>query len=170
MLLVHNDLQTAHDPLHLMQHSETVPPRSIRITLLTTYKHPQQTTTFISNTTLQFNTNYIPQLMQDPKDSSYPTTAMNTALALLAKEFKVNTIPTNNTQRSSLIPCNSQIAQSGMNTSQDIKMKMVVTMLEISNYGVIGEMFSIGDGRGPKLRVQIAELGAKERWMAKIEA
>ncbi|GKB25300.1 reverse transcriptase domain-containing protein, partial [Tanacetum coccineum] len=53
------------------------------------------------------------------------TTAMNMALALIAKAFKVNTIPTNNNQRSSLIPRNSQIAQLGMNTSQDIKMQMV---------------------------------------------
>ncbi|GJR11978.1 hypothetical protein Tco_0794630 [Tanacetum coccineum] len=67
----------------------------------------------------------MPQPMQNPKDSSDPTTAMNTTLTLLAKAFKVNTIPTNNNQRSSLIPRNSQIAQSGMNTSQDIKMQMV---------------------------------------------
>ncbi|GKF44346.1 hypothetical protein Tco_0130898 [Tanacetum coccineum] len=67
----------------------------------------------------------MPQPMQNPKDSSDPTTAMNTTLALLAKAFKVNTIPTNNNQRSSLIPRNSQIAQPGMNTSQDIKMQMV---------------------------------------------
>ncbi|GJW41086.1 hypothetical protein Tco_0066931 [Tanacetum coccineum] len=65
------------------------------------------------------------QPMQNPDDSSDPTTAMNMALALLAKAFKVNTIPTNNNQRSSLIPRNSQIAQQGMNTSQDIKMQMV---------------------------------------------
>nr|GEV03918.1 hypothetical protein [Tanacetum cinerariifolium] len=63
--------------------------------------------------------------MQNPKDSSDHTTTMNTTLALLAKAFKVNTIPTNNNQRSSLIPHNSQIAQSGMNMSQDIKMKKV---------------------------------------------
>ncbi|GKA19991.1 hypothetical protein Tco_0699906 [Tanacetum coccineum] len=67
----------------------------------------------------------MPQPMQNPKDSSDPTTAMNTTLALLAKAFKVNTIPTNNNQRSSLIPRNSQIAQPDMNTSQDIKMQMV---------------------------------------------
>ncbi|GKC92696.1 hypothetical protein Tco_1158138 [Tanacetum coccineum] len=67
----------------------------------------------------------MPQPMQNPKDSSDPTTAMNMALDLLAKAFKVNTIPTNNNQRSSLIPHNSQIAQLGMNTSQDIKMQMV---------------------------------------------
>nr|GEU46201.1 hypothetical protein [Tanacetum cinerariifolium] len=65
------------------------------------------------------------QPMQNPKDSSDPTTAMNMALALLAKAFKVNTITTNNNQRSSLILRNSQISQSGMNTSQDIKMQMV---------------------------------------------
>ncbi|GKA49521.1 gag-pol polyprotein [Tanacetum coccineum] len=67
----------------------------------------------------------MPQPMKNPKDSSDPTTAMNTTLALLAKAFKVNTIPTNNNQRSSLIPRNSQITQPGMNTSQDIKMQMV---------------------------------------------
>nr|GEX76022.1 hypothetical protein [Tanacetum cinerariifolium] len=59
------------------------------------------------------------------EDSLDPTTAMNKALALIAKAFKVNTIPTNNNQRSSLIPRNSQIAQPDMNTSQDIKMQMV---------------------------------------------
>ncbi|GJX43592.1 hypothetical protein Tco_0260268 [Tanacetum coccineum] len=65
------------------------------------------------------------QPMQNLEDSSDLTIAMNMALALLAKAFKVNTIPINNNQRSSLIPHNSQIAQPGMNTSQDIKMKMV---------------------------------------------
>nr|GEY22052.1 hypothetical protein [Tanacetum cinerariifolium] len=50
---------------------------------------------------------------------------MNKALALVAKAFKIKTIPTNNNQRSSVIPRNSQIAQPGMNTSQDIKMQMV---------------------------------------------
>ncbi|GJV86156.1 hypothetical protein Tco_1526054 [Tanacetum coccineum] len=71
------------------------------------------------------NTNYMQQPMQNPEDSSDPTNAMNTALALLAKPFKVNTMPTNNNQTSLLIPYNSQIAQSGMNTSQDIKMQML---------------------------------------------
>nr|GEX36208.1 hypothetical protein [Tanacetum cinerariifolium] len=58
-------------------------------------------------------------------DSLDPIIAMNMALALIAKAFKVNIIPTNNNQRSSLIPHNSQIAQPGINTSQDIKMQMV---------------------------------------------
>nr|GEX30799.1 hypothetical protein [Tanacetum cinerariifolium] len=63
--------------------------------------------------------------MQNPKDSFDPITTMNTKLALLAKAFKANTIPTNNNQRSSLILRNSQIAKPGMNMSQDIKMQMV---------------------------------------------
>ncbi|GJR69506.1 hypothetical protein Tco_0015571 [Tanacetum coccineum] len=69
--------------------------------------------------------NYMPQPMQNLEDSSNPTTAMNKALALIAKSFKVNTIPTNNNQRSSSIPHNNQIAQPDMNTIQDIKMQMV---------------------------------------------
>ncbi|GJR51541.1 hypothetical protein Tco_1402062 [Tanacetum coccineum] len=67
----------------------------------------------------------MPQQMQNLKDSSDPTTAMNKTLALMAKAFKLNTIPTNNNQRSSLILRNSQIAQPDMNTSQYIKMQMV---------------------------------------------
>ncbi|GJV33260.1 crossover junction endonuclease EME1B-like protein [Tanacetum coccineum] len=67
----------------------------------------------------------MPQPMQNFKDSSDPTTAINKALALIAKAFKINTIPTNNNQRSSLILHNNQIAQPDMNTSQDIKMQMV---------------------------------------------
>nr|GEW96864.1 hypothetical protein [Tanacetum cinerariifolium] len=63
--------------------------------------------------------------MQNLEDNSDLTTAINKALDLIAKAFKLNTILTNNNQRSSLIPCNSQIAQPDINTSQDIKMKMV---------------------------------------------
>ncbi|GJZ26273.1 reverse transcriptase domain-containing protein [Tanacetum coccineum] len=67
----------------------------------------------------------MPQPMQNLEDILDPTTAMNKALALIAKVFKINTIPTNNNQRSSLIPRNNQIAQLDMNTSQDMKMQMV---------------------------------------------
>nr|GEW07822.1 hypothetical protein [Tanacetum cinerariifolium]GEX55986.1 hypothetical protein [Tanacetum cinerariifolium] len=67
----------------------------------------------------------MPQPMQNIKDSSDPTTTMNKALALVAKAFKINNIPINNNQRSSVIPRKSQIAQPGMNSSQDIKMQMV---------------------------------------------
>ncbi|GKC00010.1 crossover junction endonuclease EME1B-like protein [Tanacetum coccineum] len=84
----------------------------------------------------------MPQPMQNLEDSLDPTTTMNKALALIAKAFKLNTIPTNNNQGSSLIPRNSQIAQPDMNTSQDIKMQMVddnvgnqVRQNEVQNIG-----------------------------------
>ncbi|GKE08852.1 gag-pol polyprotein [Tanacetum coccineum] len=115
-------LANTHDPLALMANTQTPfhPDQSSHITYI---QHPQPNNNFVQQPS--FNTNYMPQPMQNPEDSSDPTTAMNTTLALLAKAFKFNTIPTNNNQRSSLIPRNSQIAQPDMNTSQDIKMQMV---------------------------------------------
>ncbi|GJZ57559.1 retrovirus-related pol polyprotein from transposon TNT 1-94 [Tanacetum coccineum] len=115
-------IANTHDPLALMANTQTLchPDHS---SLITYIQHPQPNNNFVPQPS--FNTNYMPQPMQNLEDSSDPTTAMNKALALLAKAFKVNTIPTNNNQRSSLIPRNSQIAQQDMNTSQDIKMQMV---------------------------------------------
>ncbi|GJT14124.1 gag-pol polyprotein [Tanacetum coccineum] len=122
-----NDFRTQRlvntdDPLALMANTQTPfhPDQSSHITYI---QHPQPNNHFVQQ--LSFNTHYMQQPMQNLKDSSDPTTAMNMALDLIAKDFKVNTIPTNNNQRSSLIPRNSQIAQPGMNTSQDIKMQMV---------------------------------------------
>ncbi|GJW48869.1 hypothetical protein Tco_0080515 [Tanacetum coccineum] len=52
--------------------------------------------------------------MQNLEDISNPTTALDMALKLMAKAFQLNNFtPTNNNQRSSSNPCNSQIAQSG---------------------------------------------------------
>ncbi|GJS96868.1 retrovirus-related pol polyprotein from transposon TNT 1-94 [Tanacetum coccineum] len=66
------------------------------------------------------------QLMPNPKDITDPTTAMNMALVLMAKEFKLNySTPTNN-QRISSNPHNRQIAQPSMNMGQDRQMQMVV--------------------------------------------
>nr|GFC24698.1 hypothetical protein [Tanacetum cinerariifolium] len=46
------------------------------------------------------NQNYLQQPMQNPEDITDPTTAMNMALALMAKAFKLNySTPTNNNQR-----------------------------------------------------------------------
>nr|GEV34618.1 hypothetical protein [Tanacetum cinerariifolium] len=61
-----------------------------------------------------FNQNYMQQPMQNPKDITDPTIAMNMALALMGKAFKLNySTPTNNNQRISSNPRNRQIAQSG---------------------------------------------------------
>ncbi|GJY88507.1 hypothetical protein Tco_0503135 [Tanacetum coccineum] len=64
--------------------------------------------------------------MQNPEDISHPVTAIDMALVLMAKEFKLNnTTPTNNNQKSSSNPRNMQIAQPGMNIDQDRHMLMV---------------------------------------------
>nr|GEU54402.1 hypothetical protein [Tanacetum cinerariifolium] len=115
-------LANTHDLLALVVNTQT-PFHPDHSSLITYIQHPQPNNNFFQQTS--FNTNYMQQPMQNLKDSLDPTTAMNTTLALLAKAFKVNTIPTNNNQRSSLIPRNCQIAQPGMKSSQDIKMKMV---------------------------------------------
>nr|GEZ06616.1 retrovirus-related Pol polyprotein from transposon TNT 1-94 [Tanacetum cinerariifolium] len=59
-----------------------------------------------------FNQNYMQQPMPNPEDITDPTTAMNMALSLMAKTFKLNySTPTNNNQRISSNPHNRQIAQ-----------------------------------------------------------
>ncbi|GKC96012.1 hypothetical protein Tco_1161454 [Tanacetum coccineum] len=64
--------------------------------------------------------------MPNHEDITDPTTVINMALVLMAKEFKLNySTPTNNNQRISSNPCNRQIAQLGMNMGQDRQMQMV---------------------------------------------
>ncbi|GJT61036.1 hypothetical protein Tco_1004569 [Tanacetum coccineum] len=63
-----------------------------------------------------FDTNYLQEPMPNLDEINDPTTAMNMALVLLAKAFKLNySTPTNNNQRISSNPRNRQIAQPGMN-------------------------------------------------------
>nr|GEY88001.1 retrovirus-related Pol polyprotein from transposon TNT 1-94 [Tanacetum cinerariifolium] len=64
--------------------------------------------------------------MPNPEDITDSTTAMNMALSLMAKAFKLNySTPTNNNQRISSNPRNRQIAQPGMNMGQDRQMQMI---------------------------------------------
>nr|GEU87662.1 hypothetical protein [Tanacetum cinerariifolium] len=64
--------------------------------------------------------------MPYPEDISDPTTAMNMAVVLMAKAFKLNySTPTNNNHRISSNPHNRQIAQPGMNMGQDRQMQMI---------------------------------------------
>nr|GEW05535.1 hypothetical protein [Tanacetum cinerariifolium] len=73
-----------------------------------------------------FNQNYMQQPMPNLEDIIDPITAMNMALSLMAKAFKLKySTPTNNNQRISSNPCNREIAQLGMNMGQDRKMQMV---------------------------------------------
>nr|GEY10392.1 zinc finger, CCHC-type [Tanacetum cinerariifolium] len=73
-----------------------------------------------------FNQNYMQQPMPNLEDITDLTTAMNMALALMAKVFKLNnSTPTNNNQRILSNPRNRQIAQPGMNMGLDRQMQMV---------------------------------------------
>nr|GEY47934.1 hypothetical protein [Tanacetum cinerariifolium] len=73
-----------------------------------------------------FNQNFVQQPMTNPEDITDPTTAMNMALTLMAKAFKLNySTPTNNNQRISSNLKNRQIAQPGMNMGQDRQMQMI---------------------------------------------
>nr|GFD06587.1 hypothetical protein [Tanacetum cinerariifolium] len=73
-----------------------------------------------------FNQNYLQQPMPNPDDITDSITAMNMALALMAKAFKLNySTPTNNNQRISSNPRNRQIAQPGINMGQDRQMQMI---------------------------------------------
>nr|GFC51896.1 hypothetical protein [Tanacetum cinerariifolium] len=73
-----------------------------------------------------FNQNFLQQPITNPEDITDPTTAMNMALALMAKAFKLNySTPTNNNQRISSNPRNRQIAQSSMNMGQDRQIQMI---------------------------------------------
>ncbi|GJW22046.1 hypothetical protein Tco_0032668 [Tanacetum coccineum] len=113
-------LAKTHDPLALMAHSQN------------SYNYPvihsdqpspssymqQQLPNNNYKPQPSFNQNYVQQTMINLDNISDPTIAMNMALALMAKAFKLST-PTNNNKRISSNPRNRQIAQPGMNMGQD---------------------------------------------------
>ncbi|GKA98572.1 hypothetical protein Tco_0826509 [Tanacetum coccineum] len=79
-------LANTHDSLALMANTQTSfhPDQSSHITYI---QHPQPNNHFVQQPS--FNTNYTQQPMKNLEDSLDPTNAMNMALALLAKAFKV---------------------------------------------------------------------------------
>nr|GEW71361.1 hypothetical protein [Tanacetum cinerariifolium] len=80
--------------------------------------------------------NYLQQPMPNPEDITDLTTAMNMALTLMAKAFKLNySTPTNNNQRISSNLRNKQIVQPGMNRGQDRQMQMVEARAEGNTAG-----------------------------------
>ncbi|GKA10745.1 integrase, catalytic region, zinc finger, CCHC-type containing protein [Tanacetum coccineum] len=121
-------LARAHDPLALMANSNN--PYNYLVfhqdqpSPVTCMQQPQPNNNF--NPQPSFNTNYMQQPMSNPKDITDPTTAMNIALVLMSKAFKLNySTLTNNNQRISSNPRNRQIAQPGINLGQDRQMQMV---------------------------------------------
>ncbi|GJY49932.1 hypothetical protein Tco_0439888 [Tanacetum coccineum] len=121
-------LARTHDPLALMANSNN--PFNYPVfhqdqpSPSTFMQQPQPNNNY--NPQPSFNQNYMQQPMPNPEDITDPTTAMNMALVLMAKAFKLNySTPTNNNQRLSSNPRNRQIAQPGMNLGQDRQMQMV---------------------------------------------
>nr|GEU58322.1 hypothetical protein [Tanacetum cinerariifolium] len=95
------------------------------------------------------NQNYMQQPMPNPEDITDPTTAMNMALALMDKAFKLNySKPTNNNQRISSNPHNRQIAQPGMNMGQDRQMQMNVRNQVIQNAVQNPRIQNVGNQNG----------------------
>nr|GEW54298.1 hypothetical protein [Tanacetum cinerariifolium] len=96
-----------------------------------------------------YNQNYMQQPMPNPEDITDPTTAMNMALVLMAKSFKLNySTPTNNNQRISSNPHNRQIAQPGRNIGQDRQMQMVGVRAERNAAGHNGNQIRCYNCRG----------------------
>nr|GFC67644.1 hypothetical protein [Tanacetum cinerariifolium] len=92
--------------------------------------------------------------MPNPEDITDPTTAMNMALILMAKAFKLNYLtPTNNNQRISSNPRNRQIAQPGMNMSQDRQMQMnAVQNPRVQNVGNQNGLIGV-QGNGNQIQI-----------------
>nr|GEV01110.1 integrase, catalytic region, zinc finger, CCHC-type, peptidase aspartic, catalytic [Tanacetum cinerariifolium] len=112
-------LANTHDLLGLMANTQAPfhPDQSSFITYL---HYSQLNNNFIPQPS--FNTNYMQQPMQNPKDIANPTTTIDMALVLMAKEFTLNdTTPTNNNQRSSSNPSNMQITQPGIANQYEIR-------------------------------------------------
>ncbi|GJS09908.1 copia protein [Tanacetum coccineum] len=122
-------LAKTHDPLALMANSNNpfnYPVFHQDQPSPSTYMQQPQPINNNYNPQPSFNQNFMQQPIPNPEDITDPTTAMNMALALMAKAFKLNySTPTNNNQRISSNPRNRQIAQPGMNMGQDRQMRMV---------------------------------------------
>ncbi|GKE41528.1 hypothetical protein Tco_1468812 [Tanacetum coccineum] len=114
-------LAKTHDPLALMAHSQNSynypvihsdqpsPSSYMQQPLPNNNYNPQPS----------FNQNYVQQTMINLDNISDPTIAMNMALALMAKAFKLST-PTNNNKRISSNPRNRQIAQPVQNVGNQV--------------------------------------------------
>nr|GEU75310.1 hypothetical protein [Tanacetum cinerariifolium] len=120
-------LVKSHDPLGLMAHSQ----KSYNVPK--TYNDQSSSSTHLEqsfpinnkyNLQPSLNQNFMQPPMNSLEDINDPTEAMNAALIFFAKAFQLTT-PTNNNQRTSSNPHNSQIAQPVINMSQDRQIQNV---------------------------------------------
>ncbi|GJS03859.1 integrase, catalytic region, zinc finger, CCHC-type containing protein [Tanacetum coccineum] len=117
-------LAKTHDPLALMANSNNP------FNYLVFHQDQPSTSTYMQqllpnnnnyNPQPSFNQNYMQQPIPNLEDITDPTTAMNMALVLMAKAFKLNySTPTNNNQRISSNPQNRQIAQPVQNVRNQV--------------------------------------------------
>nr|GEX53034.1 hypothetical protein [Tanacetum cinerariifolium] len=126
-----NDLRAGrlvktHDPLALMansNHPYNYPVFHLDQPSPSTYMQQPFSNNNNYNPQPSFNQNYMQQPMSNLEDITDPTTAINMALVLISKAFKLNySTPTNNNQRISSNQRNRQIAQPSMNMGQDMHM------------------------------------------------
>nr|GEY76343.1 hypothetical protein [Tanacetum cinerariifolium] len=114
-------LAKTHDPLVLMAHSQNSYNFSATRNDQTSFSTHSQQSFPISNKynpQPSLNQNFMQPQMTSLEDINDPTKEINTTLILFAKAFQL-IAPMNNNQRTSSNPCNRQIAQPGMNMSQD---------------------------------------------------
>nr|GEX47452.1 hypothetical protein [Tanacetum cinerariifolium] len=116
-------LARAHDPLALMANSNN--PYNYPVfhqdqpSPFNYMQQPHPNNNF--NPQPSFNQKYMKQPMINLKDIFDPTTAMNMALVLIVKEFKLNySTPTNNNQIISSNPRNRQVAQPVQNVRNQV--------------------------------------------------
>nr|GEW06698.1 retrovirus-related Pol polyprotein from transposon TNT 1-94 [Tanacetum cinerariifolium] len=158
-------LQKDVDELKAERLAKTQDPLALMATSNNPYNFP-----VLNQDKPSFNQNYMKKPMPNPKDITDPTTAMNMALALMAKAFKLNySTPTNNNQRISSNLRNRQIAQPGMNIGQDRQMQVAqnaIQNLRVKNVGnqnrligVPGNANQNGNGNLVAARIEGMQLG-----------
>nr|GEY72608.1 hypothetical protein [Tanacetum cinerariifolium] len=156
-------LAKTHAPLTLMANTRT-PFHLDQPSHITYMQHSQPNNNYVQQH--PFNPNYMQQSMPNPEDISYPTTAINMTLVLMAKAFKLNdTTPKNNNQTSSSNSCNRKTVQSGMNMGQDRQMLMVedISGNQFRQYAEHNAKNQIGCNAMLNVRNQIAQ--KEEAWI-----
>ncbi|GKB64868.1 integrase, catalytic region, zinc finger, CCHC-type containing protein [Tanacetum coccineum] len=134
-------LAKTHDPLALMANSNNpfnYPVFHPDQLSLSTYMQQPLPNNNNYNPQPSFNQNYMQQPMPNPEDITDPTTAMNMALVLMAKEFKLNySTPTNNNKRISSNPLQNPSVQNVGNQNRLIVVPRIANQNPNGNGNVV---------------------------------